>query len=82
MQPRIQLAFWAARAHCWLMSRFPATNTSKFLLAELCSMLILVVGVATTQVQDLALRFAEPHVQKHSDSFLFQEAIKIHAKNL
>ena len=25
MQPRIRLAFWAARVHCWLMSSFPST---------------------------------------------------------
>ena len=27
MQPRIQLAFWAVRAHCWLVSSFPSTGT-------------------------------------------------------
>jgi len=25
MQPRIQLALWAVRAHCWLMSSLPST---------------------------------------------------------
>ena len=27
MQPRIQLGFWAARAHCWLTFRLPFSVT-------------------------------------------------------
>jgi len=27
MHARIQLAFWAVRAHCWLVSSFPSTTT-------------------------------------------------------
>lgn len=29
MQPRIQLAFWTASSHCWLMSSLSATSTPK-----------------------------------------------------
>ena len=39
MQPRIQLAFWAARAHCWLMSSLPSISTLRSFLAELLSIL-------------------------------------------
>ena len=37
MQPRIQLAFWAASAHWWLMSGFSSTSTAKSFLAGLLS---------------------------------------------
>ena len=29
MQPGIQLAFWAAVTHCWLMTSFSSTGTPK-----------------------------------------------------
>ena len=40
MQPRIQLAFWAAGAHCWLMSSFSPTSTPKSFSAGLVSLFI------------------------------------------
>ena len=36
MQPRIQLAFWTARAHRWLMSNLPSTSTPMFFL-QVCT---------------------------------------------
>jgi len=66
MQPKIQLAFWAARAHSGLVSRFPSTSTSRsFLTSErfafksFISQLALVVRVALIQVQYLALGIVE-----------------------
>jgi len=66
IQSRIWLAFWAVRAHFWLMSSLPSTSiTSRFLgRAELypyIPKLILIAAVTTIQVQDLALGFVEPH---------------------
>ena len=37
MQPRIQLAFQAARAHCWIMSRFLSISTPTFISSGLLS---------------------------------------------
>jgi len=53
MQPEIRLAFWAVRAHCWLMSIFPSTSTPRSFLAGLhsiLSQLLLVVSVTSTQL--------------------------------
>lgn len=58
------MAFWAAKAHCWLTSNLPSTSTLKFILAEFYSyipQLVLIVWAITTLVQDLALGFVEPH---------------------
>ena len=38
MQPRILLAFQAARAHCWLMTSFSSIRTPTFFSLELVSM--------------------------------------------
>ena len=47
---------------CWLMSRTPFTSTLNSFSTGLCILqLVLVVGVAMTQLQDLALGFVEPH---------------------
>ena len=40
MQPRICLAFWAARAHCWFMSSLPSTRTPKSFSARLTSIVL------------------------------------------
>ena len=60
MQPRIQLAFWAVRSHCWLMFIFSSTSTpssffGRAVLHAYISQIMLIVGVAIIQVQDLAL---------------------------
>lgn len=34
MQPKIRLAFWAMRAHFWLMPSFPSTSTPRSFMAE------------------------------------------------
>jgi len=65
MQPRMQLAFWAVEAHCWLVSSLPSTSTLRSFLSGLCSylfilQLLLIAGVAKTQVQDLALGLVKP----------------------
>ena len=39
MQPRVQLAFWAAGTHYWLMSSFLSTGTPKFFSSGLLSVL-------------------------------------------
>lgn len=39
MQPRIQLGIWVVRAHCWFLSSFTYTSTTKTFLAELHPML-------------------------------------------
>jgi len=37
MQPRILLAFFAARAHCWLMSSLVSSRTTRFFSLKLLS---------------------------------------------
>mgnify|MGYP001857004296 CR=1 FL=1 len=64
-QPRIQLALWPASAHCWLMSSLSPTDTSKS-FSEGCSQAILhpayiLLGIAPTQVQHLALGLVALH---------------------
>jgi len=66
MQPRIQLVFWVAKVYGWLISSSPSTVTPGFFLAGLLSILsfpqlVLVMRVASTQVQDLAFGFVEAH---------------------
>ena len=65
MQPRIQLAFWAVRAHCWLMSSLPSTSTPgpfwKGCAPSFCLSVSTDSEVAATQVQDLAF---EETIQK------------------
>lgn len=64
IQPWIQLTFWAASAHCWVVLRFSSTSTLKFLtgLDLFIPQPELIPGVATAQVQeDLELNLVEPH---------------------
>ncbi|KAK4829131.1 hypothetical protein QYF61_002210 [Mycteria americana] len=61
MQPRIQLAFWAVSAHCWVMSGFSFTITPKAALNPFTPQPVLILRVAPTQVQDPALGLFEPH---------------------
>ena len=65
MHPRRPLAFWAARARCWLMVTlsFPSTPSPS---PQSCSPAaqpqpVLVPGVVPPQVQDPALALVEPH---------------------
>ena len=44
----------------WPMSSFPSSSTRKVFLAGLYQF-VLIVAVAATQVQDLALNFTKPH---------------------
>ncbi|PKU40783.1 testosterone 17-beta-dehydrogenase 3-like [Limosa lapponica baueri] len=60
----MQLAFWAASAHCRLMLSFSSTNTPKSFSSGLLSSHSLpnfVPGIATSQMQDLALDLVELH---------------------
>ncbi|KAK4824889.1 hypothetical protein QYF61_021129 [Mycteria americana] len=63
---RIQLAFWAASAHCWLMSNFSSIIVPKSFSAGLLSIpaspqSVQILVIALTQVQDLALGLVELH---------------------
>lgn len=83
MQPRIWLFFGVAKAHWRLMSSFSTTSNHKSFLAGFCksflagfckmnlfiSQLVLIVDVAATQVQDLALGLVKPH-EVHLDLLL------------
>jgi len=76
MQPRIQLAFWAARAHRQLSDSFSSTSTPQVRLcrAALNSFIplaVLILGTASTQVQDLALDLVERHEVHMSHTGLF-----------
>jgi len=59
MKPRIQLALWAARAHCWFMSSsHPPVTPSHFgraVLHPYILQLVLIARVAMTQEQTLHL---------------------------
>ena len=74
MQPRIQLAFWAARAPCWLTSSTLRCFFSRAALNPFIPQLVLVVHVALTQVQTLhmdllnLLRFIWAHCSSLSRS--------------
>ncbi|PKU30563.1 hypothetical protein llap_19132 [Limosa lapponica baueri] len=64
MQPRIRLAFWAASAHCWLTLIFSSTSTPKCftlraVLNPFSTQPVFVLGIALTQMQDLALGLVE-----------------------
>ena len=63
MQPRTRLAFWAASAHGQLMSHLSPTSTPKSFFTRLLSIphSVLKLGIAPTQVQDLALGLVELH---------------------
>jgi len=66
VQLRMLLAFWAASAHCWLMSSFSPTSAPKSSLAGLLSspsspQPVLIPGVAPTQMQDVVHVLVEPH---------------------
>ncbi|KAK4824302.1 hypothetical protein QYF61_013047, partial [Mycteria americana] len=65
IQPRIRLAFWAASTHCGLTSNFSSTSTPKSFCTGLLSIhsfpSLLTLGIALTQVQDLALGLVELH---------------------
>lgn len=66
MQLRIQSAFWAVSTHCWLASSLPSISTANSFLAGQYSILsfpklVLTAEVATSQMQDLAFAFVEPH---------------------
>ena len=62
-----QLAFWAANAHCWLISKLSVHRNNKApvlmaALIEFISQSLLMSGIAPTQVQHLALGLIELHV--------------------
>ena len=67
LQPRIQLAFWTARAHCWLTTSFSPARTLKvkiLLRKAALSEFFQSEGIsetALTQVQHLALGIVELH---------------------
>ncbi|KAK4832903.1 hypothetical protein QYF61_026546 [Mycteria americana] len=67
MQPRIQLAFWAASAHCRVLLSFLSTNTPKSFssgraaLNPFSAQPVFVLGIVPTHVQDLALGPVELH---------------------
>jgi len=62
---RIWLAFWAVRAHCWFMSaaihQYPQVLFGRAVLYPYMSQLVLIAGLAMTQVQVFAFGFIEPH---------------------
>jgi len=66
MQPRIQLAFWAASAHCRLMLSFSSTSTPKSFSGLLSShsppSLYLCLGLPRPTLQDPALGLVELYV--------------------
>ena len=63
MQPRAWLAFWATLlAHVQLAVHwYPEAPFGRAVLSTFIRQLVLVVRVAATQVQDLALGFVEPY---------------------
>jgi len=65
MHPRIQLAFWAASAHCWLMLNLISQHSRIILLRAalkpFSTQPVSVLEIAPTQVQDLALDLVEIH---------------------
>ena len=72
LQPRIWLAFWAVRAHCWLMvSCYLPSPFGRAVLNSFISQLLLVVQIAMTQVQTMHLallnltRFSWATAQAH-----------------
>ena len=66
--PRIWLAFWAAKAQCWLMSSchspVPQVFLGRAVLNPFVPQLVLIVGVVATQAPDLALEFVYPNKGK------------------
>lgn len=66
MQPRILLAFWTVRAHSWLTSSFLSIRTLQVLLCravlkECLSHSVYISGIASTQMQHLALGNQDGH---------------------
>jgi len=65
MLPKMQLAFHAASAHCWLMSSFSSSRTPKVLLHRAAlnefSQSVRISGIASTQGQHLALGLVESY---------------------
>ncbi|KAK4823935.1 hypothetical protein QYF61_008321 [Mycteria americana] len=65
IQARMPLAFLATWAHCWLIFRWLSTSTPRsFSTRQLSSHFpkpVALLGVAVTQVQDLALGLVETH---------------------
>jgi len=59
MQPRIPLAFWAARAHSWITSSFFVLCRAA--LKEFFSQSVIISGIASTQVHHLAFDLLKPH---------------------
>ena len=59
MQPRIQLAFWAASTHCQLVLILPSADTPS--PSPFSTQPVSVLEIALTQVQDLALGLVELH---------------------
>ena len=66
-QTQIQLTFWAASTHYWLMSSFSFTRTLRSLSIGLSygdsssSLSVLMLGTALTNVHYLALGLVETH---------------------
>lgn len=54
MQLRMLFVFWTASAHCWLLSYFSSTAIPQVLPQS-----VLILGIALTQVKDLALGLVE-----------------------
>ena len=65
MQPRIWLVFWAVRAHCWLcpvsIHQYSQVLFGRAVLYSFVPQFALIVGVAMTEMQDIALGFVGPH---------------------
>ena len=77
MQPRVQLAFWDAKTHCWLIFSFLSTNTPKSFSTELLSIYSLPIlysclGLPWPRCRTLHLalcmRFAWAHLSSLSRS--------------
>ena len=68
LQPRIQLAFWAVREHCWLVwlaiCQYPQDVFNRVVLYPYILLLVLIMEIAITQVEELALGFVE-HCEVH-----------------
>jgi len=64
MQPRIQFAFWAVRACCWLMPfahQYPQVLLGRAVLHHFIPQLVPDRVVATTQVPDITVGYVKPH---------------------
>ena len=61
MQPRIRLAFWDARAHCWLIHQYAQVLLCRAALCPFIPQSLLILGIAPPHVQDLMLGLVELH---------------------